>query len=125
METTRQKKFARTIQKELGSLLQFEIAELQGLIVTVRQVRSTPDLQIARVYVSAYPDSAIGQVLEVLEREHSRIRYLLGSRLRSVLRVVPELEFFEDETDRVVSRIDELLEQIHVPVTEEDAAQPE
>lgn len=115
METTRQKKFARTIQKELGALLQFEFVEFQGLLVTVRHVWVTPDLQLARIYLTCFPEAKIGEVLELLDQELGRVRYRLGSRLRQVVRVVPELEFFEDDTDREVSRINQLLEELELP----------
>jgi ribosome-binding factor A len=115
METTRQKKFSRTLLKELSGLLQFEVPEFQDLLITVRYVRVTPDLQLARVYLTCFPENQIVRVLETLEKEHSRIRYLLGIRLRQVVRVIPELEFYEDETDREANRIHSLLDSLNLP----------
>lgn len=115
MKTTRQKKFSRTLLKELSSLLQFEVPEFQGLLITVRYVRVTPDLQLARVYLTCFPENQIVRVLETLEKEYSRIRYQLGIRLRQVVRVIPDLEFYEDDTDREANRIYSLLDSLNLP----------
>ena len=112
METTRQKKFARSIQKELAGLLQHDLPELNGLLVTVQVVKVSPDLKIARCYLTSFPEPAIKKVIEFLESEPGRIRYELGKKLKDVVRAIPELEFYEDETGPEAARVEKLLESV-------------
>jgi ribosome-binding factor A len=110
--SVRQQKVARLLQKELSSVLQkFGTHHFTGALVTVTEVRVTPDLSSARIYVSIFNHNKPDTVLEELEAHKSDIRGQLGSSVRNQLRIVPELEFVLDTTLDNAMRIEELLKQ--------------
>lgn len=110
MESTRQQKVARLLQKDLGEILQTASSEVTaGAMLTVTVVRISPDLSVARVYVSVFPSEKAAQVLKNLQQGSGSIRLQLGRRVRHQLRIVPELAFFIDDSLDYVERMDELL----------------
>ena len=110
MESTRQKKISRLLQKELGSIFQKKTAEFGGKIITVTTVRISPDLSIAKVYLSIYPRKKEGdETLNNIRYQTSRIRNELGKAVRKQLRIIPELNFFEDDSLDYINNIDNLL----------------
>lgn len=114
METKRQQKFARVIQKELGDLFQREgLSFHDNTIVTITTIRATPDLSHARVYLSIYNSSNPQQTLNAIKAQSREIRYKLGSRIRNQVRIIPELEFFLDDSQDYASRMDKLFRDIH------------
>lgn len=112
-ESNRQKKFARVIQKEIGDILQREITVEGAQMLTVTVVRSTPDLRIARVYISVFPDKAGEAAVEALREDVKHIRHLLAQRIRQQVRHIPELQFYLDDTAREVEHMDQLFDQLH------------
>lgn len=111
-ESNRQKKFGKLIQKEIGEMLQREISIPGGPMLTATVVRATPDLAIARIYISVFPDNKGPEALESLEEQKWEIRHQLARRIRHQVRQIPELEFFLDDTAQEVSRMDDLFKQI-------------
>jgi len=110
MESTRQLKIARQIQKDLGEIFQLRgMAAYQGALITVSEVRITPDLSIAKVFISIFPSNKSADVIAKIEQETKSIRAELGKKVRHQLRIVPELHFFIDETLDKLEHIDELL----------------
>jgi ribosome-binding factor A len=98
MDSTRQLKFAKLIQKEIGDLFQKEGKNYYGnSFITVTGVRITPDLSIARIYVSTFHEKG-EDVLGKLNTHKREIRHKLGLRIRTQARVIPELEFFIDDS---------------------------
>lgn len=115
MESKRQQKFAKVIQKELSDLFQREGNEwFPGSMVTITTIRSTPDLALARVHLSIMnPSGTSAQTtLQSIKAQTREIRYKLGKSMRNQVRVIPELEFFIDDTQAYVARMDELFEKI-------------
>ena len=111
-ETTRQQKVARQIQKDLAEIIRGRgMSAYDGAMLTVSGVKITPDLALAKVYVSIFPSSKAEAVMEQLEGETSRLRGLLGRRVSKQLRIVPELSFFLDDSLDYVEHIDELLKK--------------
>ena len=110
MDSTRQQKVARLIHRELAEVLQ---REGQGMVlqsmVTVTEVRITPDLSIARVFISVFPPDKRQAVLQQVNDAKKDLRMKLASRVRNQLRVVPDLHFFIDDTLDQAERIDALL----------------
>ena len=97
MESTRQQKFSRLIQKELAYVFQREFTHLlPNKLLSVNTVRMSPDLGLAKVFVSAIGGGE--EVIETLKNETRNIRYSLAKRIRNQVRVVPELAFFYDDT---------------------------
>lgn len=110
MESTRQLKVARQIQKDLGEIFQREAGVLfPGVMVTVTQVRVSPDLGFAKSFLSVFPFAKSGEVLASLERHNKAVRFALGKRMGSQLRSIPELAFHIDDSLEYIENIDNLL----------------
>ncbi|MBR3485703.1 MAG: 30S ribosome-binding factor RbfA [Bacteroidales bacterium] len=111
-ETTRQQKVARQIQKDLAEIIRLRgMAAYDGAMLTVSGVKITPDLALAKVYVSIFPSAKATAVMDQLQNETSRLRGELGRRVSKQLRIVPELVFYLDDSLDYVEHIDELLKQ--------------
>jgi ribosome-binding factor A len=109
MESTRQSKIARLIQKELSEIFLLQAKSMNGVLVSVTSVRVSPDLSIARAYISVFPSERGGEIVKNLSGNMRAIRFELGGRLRHQLRIIPELKFFLDDSLDYLERIDELL----------------
>lgn len=112
-QTPRQLKVARLIQKEIGNHLQRESHALcKGRLVSVTKVRVTPDLAVARVNLSIFPSENAIEVLNHIKLHVKSIRHFLGTQVHQQLRIVPDLEFFIDDSLDYAAKIDELLKKI-------------
>lgn len=127
MESTRQAKIARLLQKELSEIFRQQTAKMRGVLVSVSAVRVSPDLSIARAYLSVFPSGTAQEVLDNINRSAKTIRYELAQRVRYQLRKTPELAFLLDDSLDYIEKIDKLLEvdkQAH-PVHEQTAGEAE
>ena len=111
METTRQNKISRLIQKELSEIFLLQTKSMNGVLVSVSAVRITPDMSIARVYLSVFPSERSQDIVKNINENMKSIRYELGTRVRHQLRIIPELKFFVDDSLDYAERIDELLKK--------------
>ncbi len=112
MDKTRLNKISRLIQKDLSDYFQKASRSLfGGVMVSVTVVRVTPDLSIAKVYVSVFPSEKQDEVMKTLKIENSQIRGELGSRVRHQLRKIPELQFYIDDSLDYAQRINDLLKK--------------
>ncbi len=109
METTRQQKISRMLQKELGEIFLLYARELHGTLITVTSVRISPDLGIARTHLSIFPSDKSTAVLTKVQEDTRAIRFDLGKRVRHQLRIVPELFFHVDDSLDYLENIDNLL----------------
>ncbi len=110
MESTRQNKVAKQIQKDISDIFTREAADVvKGTMVSVTSVRMSPDLGYAKVYLSVFPFDRSGQVMKAVTDNEWRIRKALGQRIRNQLRVVPELSFFLDDSLEYIENIENLL----------------
>jgi ribosome-binding factor A len=109
METTRQNKISRLIQKELSEIFLLQTKAMNGVLVSVSAVRISPDMSIARVYLSVFPSERGKELVANINQNMKSIRFELGNRVRHQLRIIPELKFFLDDSLDYVERIDELL----------------
>ena len=110
MDSTRQQKIARQIQRDIAEIIQKELSDdIRGSLVTVTTVRVSPDLAYAKIYVSIFPFERNAAILDIIKEKNWLIRKLLGSRIRNQLKVVPELEFFLDDSLEYIENIDNLL----------------
>ena len=110
--TTRQLKVARELQRYLAEIIRSKgMAVYEGSMVTVSEVRVSPDLSIAKVYVSIFPSANAGKVMKTLEDDKKALRGELGRKVASQLRIVPELDFYLDTTLDYAEHIDELLKK--------------
>lgn len=120
MESKRQQKVGRQIQKDLGDIFQREAQHLvNGTFVTVTGVRMTPDLGIARAYLSFLPDKKKDLLFEGIQENVRFIRQKLGERVRHQLRIVPELQFYLDDTAEYAAKMDALFANIVIPPAED------
>lgn len=111
METTRQAKIARLLQKDLSEIFRLQTAKTHGVLVSVSAVRISPDLSIARVYLSIFPPEKSQEILEGINAQSKTIRYELAQRVRFQLRKCPELSFYIDDSLDYIENIDRLLEK--------------
>jgi ribosome-binding factor A len=113
MESNRQKKFAGLLQEELASIFQREgAAYLPNTLVTITKVRVSPDLAVAKVYLSFLNTNNTSLSVATVNSHAGEIRYKLGSRIRHQARVVPTLTFFVDDTNEYVERMDQIFDKI-------------
>ena len=111
MESTRQHKIARLIQKDMSDILLRYARTLNGTLISVSEVRVSPDLSIAHIYLSIFPQNIVNQTMALIEENAHRFRGELGTLERHQLRVIPEIVFHLDDTIDRMERIDELLKQ--------------
>ena len=109
--STRQLKIAREIQKDLAEILRSKgMAAFGGAMVTVSEVRVSPDLSIAKTYVSIFP-SAKADTVGILNENLRTYRGELGRLVGKQLRIVPEIVFYLDTSLDYAEHIEELLKK--------------
>lgn len=114
MESKRQQKFAGVIQEDLAAIFQREgMTFLPNTLVTITKVRVTPDLALARVFLSFFNNTNTQTALQTIKLHASEIRYKLGARIKDQVRIIPQLEFFIDDTSEYVERMDKIFDKIH------------
>ena len=111
MDSLRTTKISRLLQKELGELFRLETQKMRGLMISVTEVRVSPDLSIARVYLSIFPEDNSKAVIKAIQERAATVRFDLGKQVGSQLRKIPELVFHLDTSISYAERIDELLRQ--------------
>lgn len=110
MESTRQKKVSRLIQKEIADIFLRKGNEYApGKLISITKVRVSPDLSFARIYLSIFPSTNINDVLQNVQDHSTRIRFDLGHKVRTQLRIVPDIAFFIDDSLDYIEKIDRLL----------------
>lgn len=109
MDSTRQQKISRLLQKELSDIFQKQTKGMQGVLVSVSAVRVSPDLSICKAYLSIFPSERSAEILDNINKSVRELRYELGTRVRHQLRIIPELKFFIDDSLDYIEHIDALL----------------
>ncbi len=110
METKRQQKISKLIQRDLSVIFQREVTHLTpGVMVTVTKVYVTPDLTLAKVYLSLFPVKDKKQIIDKINTASREIRGHLGNKIRHQVRSIPELKFYLDDSLDYIEKIDELL----------------
>lgn len=120
--TTRQQKYAKLIQKEISDILQRDKRGiLNNAFITVADVRVSPDLSVAKIYLSMMLQKDKQAMLEKINSRKGEIRKALGISIRHQARIIPELVFFVDEVEENAQRLDELIRNLNIPpATEQD-----
>ncbi len=112
IESTRQLKVAKEIQKEMAEIIRSKgMAAFGGALVSVSGVKISPDLSVAKVYVSVFPSGKADAVMEALQENTRSLRGELGGKVGKQLRIVPELVFYLDSSLDYVEHIEELLKK--------------
>ena len=109
MDTTRQQKISRLVQKELSEIFRRETAKTRGTLVTVSSVRVSPDLSVANVRLSIFHSENAQAIIDNINRNERGIRHELAQQTRYQLRRCPELKFHIDDSLDYIDHIDELL----------------
>ena len=110
MTTTRQHKVSRLLQKELGEYFQKHASAFAGgKMITVTVVRISPDLGVAKVYLSIFPGEKADETVQTISDRAGLIRSEMGNILRNQLRHIPEFAFFLDDSLDYIDRIEDLL----------------
>ena len=112
MESTRQKKVSRLVQKELSLIFQQYTQEILGsIMVSVTIVRISPDLADATIFLSIFPVDDPDKALKVVKNNTTMIRKKLGESVRNQLRIVPVLQFHLDDSAAYSEEIERLLKK--------------
>lgn len=110
MDSIRQNKVSRLIQRDLSEMFQKECKEFtEGAMVSVTTVRVSPDLSYAKVYVSIFPSGLVEKTMNMLNEKNKSIRFILGKKVGKQMRIIPELRFFVDDSLDYIEKIDSLL----------------
>lgn len=111
-ESTRQLKVAKELQRDMAEIIRSKgMAMFGGALVSVSGVKVSPDLSVAKIYVSIFPSDKAESVMNILEENSRALRGELGNRIGRQLRIVPEIAFFRDDSLDYVEHIEELLKK--------------
>jgi ribosome-binding factor A len=125
MESKRQLKYAKLIQKELGDIFQKEAKHLVGnTLVTITRVMMSPDLGFAKAYLSfllAEPKA----VFDLINENKKDIRHALAKRIGKSVRIIPELAFFPDDSATYAQYMDKVISDLHIPPAPEEEEEEE
>lgn len=112
MDSTRQQKVSRLLQKELANAFQRELQTIiDKSLVTFTAVRISPDLSVAKIYFSIFPPAKRESVFESIKNQNKEIRHLIAQKLKSDLRIIPELIFYIDDSLDYAEKIENLLKK--------------
>lgn len=111
MQETRQNRIARLLQKELSLIFQAQTRSMHGVMVSVTNVKISPDLSICTAYLSIFPSEKGNEIITNITKNASQVRYELGTRVRNQLRIIPELRFHIDDSLDYIENIDRLLKK--------------
>lgn len=114
MDSIKQRQVASLIHKSLGEVFTREGSNYYGrAFVTISGVKLTPDLQLARIFISIYNVSDKASVLKMINQQMHWIKKSLYQQIRHQMRVMPELEFHLDDTLDEVQKMEELFKKIN------------
>lgn len=116
MESKRQVKYGKQLQKDLAEIFQQDPSHYFGSTLgTITEVTVSPDLGLARIYLSIFPNQKAEEVFDHLNQIKSEIRLKLGKKIGKKVRIIPELAFFHDDTEEKASKIDNLINKLNIP----------
>lgn len=120
MESQRQRKFSRLILKEISEIFQQDRKGIVGNhFITVVDVRMSPDLSVAKVYISFMLEKEKQETFDMINSHKGEIRNLLGQKIGKQVRKIPELIFYMDEVEEKAARIEEILKNLDIPPSPE------
>lgn len=116
METQRQHKYSKQILKDLAYIFQRNLQDnFRDAFVTLKEVKISPDLAIATIYVSVLPIQKGEEVMSIIEINNKRVRGILGKMIGKQARIVPSLRFFLDNTEEDASKMDVIIDNLDIP----------
>lgn len=119
--SARQQKVARLLLRELSAIFHQDKRGILGdSFISVADVRVSPDLSVAKVYISLMLDKDKTATLNKLNIHKKEIRKALGDRIRHQVRIVPELIFIKDEVEENAMRLEALIKSLNIPPASEE-----
>ncbi|MBK0404239.1 30S ribosome-binding factor RbfA [Adhaeribacter sp. BT258] len=116
MESKRQQKFARLLQKELAEVFQRDVPHLfNGAYISISTVRTSPDLGVVKVYLSLLLAKEPKEVIATVRENTKAIRHALAQRIKNQVRVIPELNFFLDDSAEYAAKMDKIISDLDIP----------
>ncbi|MFC7346963.1 30S ribosome-binding factor RbfA [Chryseobacterium zhengzhouense] len=110
MESNRQRKVAQIIQEDFAELFRKQASESkQSILVSVSDVKVTPDLGIAKIYLSIFPQEHRSSIMKEIEENKAQYRNFIGQKMAKQVRIIPQLSFYLDTTLDDVERIEKEL----------------
>lgn len=120
-ESTRQQKYAKLIQKDISDIIQKDkMGIFSNVFLSVIDVKITPDLSIAKIYLSMMLVKDKEGLLQKIEKHKSEIRRELGFKIGKQVRIVPDLIFIIDEVEERASRLDQIIDSLDIPPADDD-----
>ena len=111
MDSTRQQKIAQLLKKELADVFLVDSTSVYGCMITVTKATVSKDLSIARAYLSIFNAENSQLVIKAVRENTKNIRFRIGQKLKNQLRIIPQLEFFIDDSLDYIENIEKLLKQ--------------
>ena len=118
METTRQKKIAGILQKDLALIL-LNLLKNSGknnALSSVTKVKISPDLSLAKIYVSIFPVLHAAPILKLIGNNKNSIRRSLGELIKNQVRRIPDLAFYIDDSLEHIDKVEAALKGIEDPI---------
>jgi len=118
METTRQKKIAGILQNDLAILL-LSLLKNSGksnILSSVTKVKISPDLSLAKIYVSVFPVLHAESILKLIGKNKNSIRRSLGELIKNQVRRIPDLAFYIDDSLEHIDKIEAALKGVEDPI---------
>lgn len=110
MESNRQRKVAQIIQEDFAELFRKQASESkQNFLVSVSDVKVTPDLGIAKIYLSIFPQEFRASIMKEIEVNKAQYRNFIGQKMAKQVRIIPQLSFYLDTTLDDVEKIEREL----------------
>ena len=118
METTRQKKVSKLLQKDILEILQKKLKKQGslGVLLSITKVSVTVDFSVAKVFLSVFPSQMSDQIIQEVSKMSSRIRHEVAQKAKKQLRKVPELLFFLDDSLDYIEKIEDSLKGLDNPL---------
>ncbi len=125
MESVRQQKVARLIQKEMADIFLKESRMLFGnVFISITTVRMSPDLSVAKLYLSIMMAADKKGMLKEIQAQSKELRKLLGERIRKQVRIIPEIVFYLDDNVDYANHMDDVMSKITIPKKEDENFDP-
>lgn len=122
MESQRQQKFAKQLTKDLAEIFQkVGLSVYNGAMITITQVKTSPDLRTLKIYLSIFGEANKEDVLKDIRDNHTKeVRYHLGNKIRNAVKSIPELYFYIDDSLDYSENIDKIFDELNKDKKKED-----
>ena len=116
MESKRQLQVAELIKRNFGTVLQQEGSYIFGYaFVTVTNVNVTPDLALAKIYLSVYNTEDKQSVITMMDEHHTSLKSSLAHRIRRHIRRIPDVAFYLDDTLDEMYKLNKIFDDLNGP----------